>query len=171
MKKYWVWAILISMSLFWAGCESDDDGSSSEETAASATSDGGTSGSDAASASSDSAADTATSSDSAADAASNSAAAEPEPADSFADIVPSGLKVKESYTIAGRGTMYVLACDAIEGAVSYTFMNSFGSGSTGPLPQAQFLRQGIDNDFSFTVTAKNADGVVTQTATKSVDVP
>lgn len=171
MKKHWVWAILISMSLFLAGCESDDDGSSSEEAAATATSGGSTSGSDTASASSDGDADTATSNDGAADAASTPSAAEPEPADSFADIVPSGLKVKESYTIVGRGTMYVLACDAIDGAVSYTFMNSFGSGSTGPLPQAQFLRQGVDNDFSFTVTAKNADGVMTQTATKMVDVP
>jgi len=145
MKKWmWMMAILLAGSLALTGCGSDSDDD-----------------------------------DDAADAAEPPAAAPAaeQPADDdapsaneqFAGVTPSGLALTDKFSIAGRGIVYEVRCDAIDGAASYTFTTSFGGSETVAANNVAFNKAGADEPFTLSVYATNADGINTRTASQDLN--
>lgn len=87
----------------------------------------------------------------------------------FAAVIPSGLELTDKYTISGRGTVYVVRCNAIAGAASYVFTTSFGASETVATPETNFLKAGTDEAFTLSVYAINADGFNSKTASASLN--
>ena len=87
----------------------------------------------------------------------------------FSAITPAGLALQDKFTIAGRGTVYILQCTAIAGATSYTFTTSFGASSTVAVPTVSVQKSGADVKFTFSVYASNAEGFNTRTASATVE--
>ena len=148
MKKFLLLlAILICGSLFLMGCGGSDDNDAAAPTPA------------------------ATDDDSAdADADDDGDAVEPaDPNAEFAAVIPSGLVLADKYTISGRGTVFVVRCNAISGAASYVFTTSFGGSETVATPEANFLKAGPDEPFTLSVYAINADGFNSKTASASLN--
>ena len=136
-------AMLICGSLFWVGCGgSDDDGDAAPAPAPTPA---------------------ATDDDSADD------AEQTDPNAEFAAVIPSGLALADKYTISGRGTVFVVRCNAIAGAASYVFTTSFGGSETVAAPEASFLKSGPDEPFTLSVYAINADGFNSKTASASLN--
>ena len=77
--------------------------------------------------------------------------------------------MSDRFTIAGRGTTYVLECSPIAGAVSYTFTTSFGATEVSDSNSISILRAGADAPFTFSVYATNAEGINTRTASRAVN--
>lgn len=151
MKKFLLLlAILICGSLFLVGCGgSDDDDAAADDAAA------------APAAPSDDSAD-----------ADDDADDDAEPVDpnaEFAAVIPSGLALADKYTISGRGTVFVVRCNAISGAANYVFTTSFGGSETVATPEANFLKAGPDEPFTLSVYAINADGFNSKTASTSLN--
>ncbi len=96
---------------------------------------------------------------------------QPDPSanEQFASVIPSGLRLRERFTIVGRGTTYVLECSPIAGAVSYTFTTSFGATEAADSNSIGILRAGADEPFTFSVYATNAEGINTRTASRAVN--
>ena len=87
----------------------------------------------------------------------------------FAAITPSGLTLTDKFTIAGRGTVYNVRCDAIDDAVSYTFTTSFGGSETVANNNVSLQKTGADEAFTLSVYATNGDGINTRTASASLN--
>lgn len=87
----------------------------------------------------------------------------------FAASVPTGLELADKFTVAGRGTVYTIRCNAIAGAVSYTFTTSFGTSATVAEPVLALEHAGADEQFNFSVYATNTNNFNTQTATATVN--
>lgn len=149
-KRLWMLAILICGSLFLVGCDDDDDddgGSTAGGTSTTGTS-GGTSGGD-------------TSSDSTS--GGDAATPAPDANAAFQAISPSNLRLVDQYDVAGRGTVYTVACNEIPGAAAYVF-TCFGTTENVGVPQASFLKAGPREPFEWNVFAINSAGYNTQTA-------
>lgn len=90
----------------------------------------------------------------------------PDANEAFASITPSGLQ-GDRFTIVGRGTVYTFSCNAVPGAVRYTFTSIVGSAT---VEEPTWGTQGlIDGVVDFTVYATNAEGVNTRTASGSTN--
>ncbi len=89
----------------------------------------------------------------------------------FADTTPSGIKQTDKFIIAGRGTSFVVACNAISGATSYTFTTSFGATGTSPTPSVGLQGTVADggSDYTLSVYATNGNGIQTKTGSASVN--
>jgi hypothetical protein len=90
-------------------------------------------------------------------------------ADAFAEITPSGLAA-DVFSIMGRGTVLVLDCEGIAGAVSYTFVTSLGNAQTVAEPEAVFdVAAAPPAGSTFSVFATNAGGVSTRIANAAIN--
>lgn len=98
-----------------------------------------------------------------ADEADEEAEPAPDPDAAFANITPAGLSM-DQFVIVGRGTAYTFTCNAIDGAVSYTFTSSLGTSETVGEPTAGVLDNTGAVDVTFEVYATNGDGINTRTA-------
>jgi hypothetical protein len=143
MKKWmWMMAVMLAGSLALTGCGSDSDDD-----------------------------------DDAADAAEPPAAAPaaepdddaPSANEQFAGVTPSGLALTDKFSIAGRGIVYQVRCNAIDGAASYTFTTSFGGSETVAANNVAFNKAGADEPFTLSVYATNADGINTRTASQDLN--
>ena len=92
-----------------------------------------------------------------------------DPNTQFAAIMPSGLQLAGKFTIAGRGVVYTIQCNAIAGAANYSFTTSFGTSATVAEPVLAFEHDGADEQFNFSVYATNTNNFNTQTATAIVN--
>ena len=142
--KTWMWmmAVMLAGSLALTGCGSDSDDD-----------------------------------DDAADAAEPPAAAPaaeaeddaPTANEQFAGVTPSGLTLTDKFSIAGRGMVYQVRCDAVAGAASYTFTTSFGGSETVAANNVALNKTGADESFTLSVYATNAEGINTRTASAAVN--
>ncbi len=164
MKKFLLLsAILVCGVLFLAGCSDDDDdngGAPAGGTSTAGTS-GGTSGSGTSGGSTPGGDTNSTSGGDTSGGGSTPPPADPNAA--FQALAPSGLRLVDQYSVAGRGTVYVVGCDEIDGAVAYVF-TCFGTTENVGTPQASFLRAGPVEPFAWEVFAINSAGYNTQTA-------
>lgn len=87
----------------------------------------------------------------------------------FAALAPENLRLTDKFTVQGRGTVYTLECDAVAGAVSYTFTTSFGDTVTVAVPLLAIEHAGADEEFTVSVYATNDDGFNTRTASATVN--
>lgn len=87
----------------------------------------------------------------------------------FRAVTPSGLALTDKFSIAGRGIVYAVKCNAIAGAVSYVFTTSFGGSESVAAPQAEFLKPGADAPFTLSVYAINSGGHNTKTASANLN--
>jgi len=87
----------------------------------------------------------------------------------FAATSPTSLKMSNKFTIAGRGIVYEVVCDAISGATTYTFTISYGDTQTAVSPTTAFLNTGPDNVFTVTVYATNANGIQSKSASTEIN--
>ena len=162
MKKFpLLLAILICGACFLSGCEGDgDDDAPAIDSSANQPADGASGGGSSGDTSADSDEEETSADDT------DRAAPAPAPVDAnaaFQATVPSGLGLKSKYSVAGRGTVYVLGCNEIPGAVTYVF-SCFARTENVATPQAGFLLVGPGDPFEWEVYAINADGYNTQTA-------
>ena len=84
----------------------------------------------------------------------------------FQRVRPSGLTLVNKLNVAGRGTVYEVRCNAINGAVRYHFTTSFGQSETSAMPETAFLKAGPDDPFTLSVFATNAAGERTRTVSR-----
>ena len=87
----------------------------------------------------------------------------------FAALAPENLRLTDKFTIQGRGIVYTLECDAVDGAVSYTFTTSFGDTATVAVPLLAIQHAGADEEFTVSVYATNDDGFKTRAASATVN--
>ena len=87
----------------------------------------------------------------------------------FAALAPENLRLTDKFTIQGRGIVYTLECDAVDGAVSYTFTTSFGDTATVAVPLLAIQHAGADEEFTVSVYATNDDGFNTRAASATVN--
>lgn len=142
MKKgFLLIAMLMSGMPFFAGCSGGDDDSSADAAAPPAVT------------------------------PADDSDAAPDANASFAAITPSGIKQTDKFVISGRGTALAVACDAIDGATSYTFTASFGASETSPTPSTSFLATAAQAGASYTLSvyATNGDGINTKTGSATVN--
>ena len=165
MKKYLLHlAILVCGALFVSGCGGDDDddgtpaGGSSTNGTSGGTSGGGT-------ATNGTSGGTSTNGTS----GGGTPAPAPDANAEFQAVTPSGLALQDKFSIAGRGTVYVLGCNEVPGAVSYVFTAFGGNTENVPTPQASFLWTGPLAPFNWQVYAINSAGYQTQTASANVN--
>ncbi|MBU4460687.1 MAG: hypothetical protein KJ579_08975 [Verrucomicrobia bacterium] len=103
------------------------------------------------------------------DAAAPDPAASGAEASAFAEVTPSGLAA-DVFTIMGRGTVLVLNCDGVAGAVSYTFVTSMGNAQTVADPEVTFdVGAAPPAGSTFSVFATNGDEVNTRIANATIN--
>ncbi len=159
MKKFLLLlAILVCGALFVSGCGGDDD---DDGAPASGSSTNGTSGGTSSGGTSGGTSTNGTSGGGTSGGGTSTPA--PDANATFQALTPSGLALVDKFSIAGRGTVYVLGCNEIPGAVAYVF-TCFGTTENVGTPQASFLRAGPEDPFGWDVYAINSAGYNTQTA-------
>ena len=89
----------------------------------------------------------------------------------FAEITPTGLVQTDKFVIAGRGTVFSIKCDAVAGAVSYTFTTSFGGSTTSATPSVDLQGTIADGGrpYKASVYATNANGARTKSKGTSLN--
>ncbi len=76
----------------------------------------------------------------------------------LSESTPTGLRLKDKFVIAGRGVTYNVECDALPGAVRYTFDTSFWGVRESASPSASFEKSGADEPFELCVVADDRQG-------------